>query len=57
MVITDPTHSQEILDRHTRKVQLSNTTHSMMGEYRSKILESLESDAAIKNLDTVLKTL
>ena len=56
MVIQDPTHSQWIIDRHSRKVQLRNTTHARLIEARNKILESLAADAAINNLDYVLKT-
>ena len=55
MVITDPTHSQEILDIHMWKVQLRNTTHASLREARNKVLESLASDDAINNLDTALK--
>ena len=56
MVITDPTNIQEILDRYMCKVQLQNTTHAMLREARNKVLESLAADAAIKNLNAVLKT-
>ena len=56
MVIPGPTHSQEILDRHTRKFQLLKITHARMREFRNKVLESLAADAAIKNLNAVLKT-
>ena len=38
MVIPETTQSQEILDRHTRKVQLRNTTHARPREVRNKIL-------------------
>ena len=38
------------------KVQLQNTTHAMLREARNKVLESLASDAAINNMDAVLKT-
>ena len=56
MVIPEPTHSQEILDRHMRKVQLRNTTHARLIEARNKVLESLAADDDINNLDAVLKT-
>ena len=56
IVITKPIHSQEILERNMLKVQLRNPTHARRREARNKVLESLASDAAINNLDTVLKT-
>ena len=56
MVIKYPNQSQEILERQIRKVQMSNTTHTRMRESRKKVLESLAADAAINNLDAVLKT-
>ena len=56
MVIPETTHIQEILDRHIHKVQLRNTAHASLIESRSKILESLALDAAINNLDALLKT-
>ena len=55
MVIPEPIQSREILDRHPHKVQLCNTKHAMTRESRNKGLESLTSDAAINNLDSVLK--
>ena len=55
-MIPDPTHDQEILYRHMRKVQLRNTAHARLVEARNKVLESLAADAAINNLDSVLKT-
>ena len=56
ILIPDPTHDQEILYRHMRKVQLRNTSHARLGEAKNKVLESLASDAAINNMDAVLKT-
>ena len=56
MVISEPTHSQEILYKHMCKVQLCNTTHTRLREARKKFLELLAADAAINNLDAVLKT-
>ena len=55
MVITEPTHSLEILKIHMHKVQLRNTTHARLREARNKVLESLAADAAISNLVGVLK--
>ena len=55
MVIPDPNHSQEILDRHSQKIQLLNTTYTRLREARNKVLWSLAEDAAINNLDSVLK--
>ena len=56
MVIPEATHSLEILDRHMRKVQLRNTTHASLREFKINFLESLAAYAAINNLDAVLKT-
>ena len=56
MVIPEPTHIQEILDRHMRRVQLWYKTHARIRESREKVLKSLAADAAINNLDAVLKT-
>ena len=56
MVITEPTHSLEILKIHMHKVQLRNTTHARLREARNKVVESLAEDTAIKNLDGVLNT-
>ena len=56
MAIPQPSHSQGILDRHMRKVQLRNTTHTRTRESRNKVLELLAADAAINNLHAVLKT-
>ena len=56
MVITEPNHSHDILDRHMRKVQLRNTTHARLREARNKVLELLAADAAINNMYDVLKT-
>ena len=56
MVIPEPTHSQEILDRHMRKLQLHKTIHDRLREASNKFLELLAADAAINNLDAVLKT-
>ena len=55
MATPEPAHSQKILDRHLCKVQLRNTTHARLRESRNKVLESLEADAAIINLEAVLK--
>ena len=55
-MIPDPTHSQETLDRHMRKVQLGNKTHAMLREVRNKVLELLAEDFAINNMAAVLKT-
>ena len=54
MVITEPTHSLEILKIHMHKVQLRNTTHARLREARNKVLELLAADDAIKNLGSVL---
>ena len=56
MVIPEPTQIQEILDRHTCKIQLWNTTHTRLREDRNTFLESLAADNAINNLDDVVKT-
>ena len=56
VVIIEPTQSQEILNIHSPKFQLWNTTHSNLREARNKVLESLEADDAINNLDDVLNT-
>ena len=56
MVIPEPTHSKEIIDRHSRKVQICNTTHFRLIESRNNVLESLVADDSINNLDAVLKT-
>ena len=56
IVITEKTNSQEILDINMNKFQLHNTTHAMLREARSKVLESLAADSATNNLDAVLKT-
>ena len=37
MVIPDPTHSQEILERHMCKVQLLDKTHVRLREARNKV--------------------
>ena len=55
-MISYPNHSLEILYRHTRKVQLRNTTHTRLRESRNKVLESLAPDAIINNLYAVLNT-
>ena len=55
MVIPDPIHSQVIIDRKSRKVQLWNRNHARPREYRNKVLESLAADSAINNLDDVLE--
>ena len=56
MVIPEPTHSQEILNRHMCKVKMRIITHTRLREARIKVLESLAADAAIKNMDALLKT-
>ena len=56
MVIPEPTHSQEILDRHMCRVKLHNPNHSRLIESRNKFLDLLASDDAINNLNYVLKT-
>ena len=56
MVISDPNHSQEILDIHIRQFQLRNTTHFRPRAASNKVLESLAAVAAINDLDDVLKT-
>ena len=56
MVILEPNHSQEIIYIHMLKVQLRNITHSMLREVRNKVLKLLAEDAAINNLDNLLKT-
>ena len=55
-MIPEPTHIQEILDRNMRKFQLCNKTHSRLRESSNKVSELLAADAAINNLDSVLKT-
>ena len=54
-MIPEPTHIQEILDRNMRKFQLCNKTHSRLRESSNKVSELLAADAAINNLDSVLK--
>ena len=54
MVIPDPNHGQEILEIHSRKVQIIDITHSRMRSSINKVLESLVAYAAINNLDVVL---
>ena len=56
MVILEPTHSKDKLDRHMHKVQLLNTTHDRMREARNKFLELLAADSANNNQYAVLKT-
>ena len=56
MVIPDPFDSQEILYRNWRKFQLCNRAYARLIEFRNKVLESLAVDAAINNLNDVLKT-
>ena len=56
MVIPEPFDSQEILYRNWRKFQLCNRAYARLIEFRNKVLESLAVDAAINNLNDVLKT-
>ena len=56
MVIPEEVHSQDVLGIHSCKVQLRNTNHARMREAMNKVLELLAADAAINNLDDVLKT-
>ena len=56
IVIPEKIHSKEIINRHYLKVQLRNTTQSILIKDRVKVLESLAADSAISNLDAVLKT-
>ena len=56
MVIPEPNHSQDMLDIHILNFQLRNITHTRLRESRNKVLEFLSSDAAINNLDDLLKT-
>ena len=56
MVIPDPVHSQYILYRQLRQIQLHYTTHTSLREARDKILESLAEDISINNLYALLKT-
>ena len=55
MVIPETNHSQEIFDRHMRKVQLRNTNHARQREASNKVLELLAADSAINDLDGLLK--
>ena len=56
MTIRELTHSQEILEIHTNKVQLRNTANARTREPRNKVLELLAADANINNLDDVSKS-
>ena len=56
MFIPDPIQSQYIIDRHSRKFLLYNTTHVRLREATEKVFGSLASYSGINNLDAVLKT-
>ena len=56
MFIPDPIQSQYIIDRHSRKFLLHNTTHVRLREATEKVFGSLASYSGINNLDAVLKT-
>ena len=55
-MIPDPIQSQYILDRHSRKVKLCNTTHVRLREASNKVLESFTADATTNNIYAALKT-
>ena len=56
MVILDPSHSQEILDKQASKVHISNTSNVRIRQSRQQVLESLVIDVTAGNPDAILKT-
>ena len=55
-VIPYTAHIKEILDRHTRKVKLNNTTYDRLRQERQHVLDSLAEGVTAKTPDYILKT-
>ena len=55
VVIPEPTHIQDILDWHTRKVQINNKTNSRLQYSRRHVLDLLSSAVTTNNPYSILK--
>ena len=55
MVITQPTHSQEILKQRRCKVQLRNKTNVRLQQAKHHFLESLTAAVTVDNPSAILK--
>ena len=55
MVISEPTHSQEILEQHRCKVQLRNKTNGRLQQAKHHFLDSLMAAVTVDNPGAILK--